>query len=307
MKNGTALALGVVGALAAVGAMKSRRGSRARESFDIERFVKQGVGVFYHGTTSMFSSFDPAYIRAQSNMKVGSGIYLTPDKHIALGYATGARNAVLPARVVDDLERVNPAAGKFLRLLVQRGNESRVDVPVWDEFYALAKKSYPNESDFDAVERMIGTDPNHLLDISQHVAGSRTAQRQEDSLFSLWGIGGPSGVPWYVYDYLDQLGVDSKVYRPKVYTLLVSGVRNVLVTGDGDVGRRARAQGHDAVVYTGQDVEDGVPEVVVFDPSRVRVVDVEAVIERPDEDDRSNFTLSYAKVGSVNRSRPKVR
>ena len=302
MKNGTALALGVVGALAAVGAMKSRRGSRARESFDIERFVKQGVGVFYHGTTSMFSSFDPAYIRAQSNMKVGSGIYLTPDKDIARGYATGARNAVLPARVVDDLERVNPAAGKMLRLLVQRGNEES-----WDEIYALAKQSYPNESGTDAVERMIGTDPNHLLDISHHVAGSRTAQRQEDSLFSLWGIGGPSGVPWYVYDYLDQVGVDSKIYRPKVYTLLVSGVRNVLVTGDGDVGRRARAQGHDAVVYTGSDVEDGVPEVVVFDPSKVRVVDVEAVIERPDEDDRSNFTLSYAKVGSRNRSRPRKR
>lgn len=302
MKNGTALALGVVGALAAVGAMKSRRGSRARESFDIERFVKQGCGVFYHGTTSMFSSFDPAYIRGQSNMKVGSGIYLTPDKDIARGYATGARNAMLPARVVDDLERVNPAAGQMLRLLVQRGNEEG-----WDEMVALAKQSYPNGSGHDAVERMIGIDPNHVFDISQHVVGSRTAQRQEESLFSLWGIGGPSGVPWYVYDYLDQLGVDSKVYRPKVYTLLVSGVRNVLVTGDSDVGRRARAQGHDAVVYTGSDVEDGVPEVVVFDPSKVRVVDVEAVIERPDEDDRSQFVLSYAKVGSRNRTRPRKR
>jgi len=301
VKDGTALALGIVGAVAAVGMMKSRRGSRSRASFDIENFVSTGTGVFYHGTTSMFSSFDPAYIRSQANMKVGSGIYLTPDKYIALGYATGARNAVIPASVVDDLERVNPAAGKMLRLLVQRGNEEEL----WDEIFALAKQSYPNESGIDAVERMIGTDTNHLLDISRHVDGSRTAQRQEASLFSLWGIGGPSGVPWYVYDYIDQLGVDSKVYRPKVYTLLVSGVRNVLVTDSQEMGRRARAQGYDAIVYTGRDVEDGVPEVVVLDPSKVRVVDVEAVIERPDEDDRSNFTLSYAKVGSRNRSRPR--
>ena len=302
MRDGTALALGIVGAVAAVGMMKSRRGSRSRASFDIENFVNAGTGVFYHGTTSMFSSFDPAYIRSQANMKVGSGIYLTPVKYIALGYATGARNAVIPASVVDDLERVNPAAGKMLRLLVQRGNEVS-----WDEIFALAKQSYPNESGIDALERMIGTDPNHLLDISHHVDGSRTVQRQEASLFSLWGIGGPAGVPWYVYDYIDQLGVDSKAYRPKVYTLLVSGVRNVLVTDSQERGRGARAQGYDAIVYTGRDVEDGVPEVVVLDPSKVRVVKVEAVVETPDPDEPSSRNLTYVPVGSVNRSRSKVR
>ena len=87
-----------------------------------------------------------------------------------------------------------------------------------------------------------------------------------------------------MFDALDRLGLDSSEYRPKVYTVEVSGLDRVLVTRSKAEAGKAKAKGYDAVVFCGSDLVDGVPEVVVFDPSNVRVTKVD-LVERSEPDD----------------------
>ena len=74
------------------------------------------------------------------------------------------------------------------------------------------------------------------------------------------------------------MGLDSAVYRPKVYTVVVT-VSHTLVTSSQPKARSARSRGYEAVVYYGPDLVLGVPEVAVFNPARVRIVNVEVLQE----------------------------
>jgi hypothetical protein len=72
------------------------------------------------------------------------------------------------------------------------------------------------------------------------------------------------------------MGLNSKVYRPKVYTVSVTATK-LLVTKNKSQASKARAKGFDCVVYHGTDLVGGVPEVAVFDPRAVKVRKVEVI------------------------------
>jgi hypothetical protein len=75
----------------------------------------------YHGTTASFREFDPAKCRRDLvDSYYGAGIFLTPSWDVAARYAWAARNAHLPASILDDLEARNGPAGRFFRLLHAR-------------------------------------------------------------------------------------------------------------------------------------------------------------------------------------------
>jgi hypothetical protein len=85
-----------------------------------------------------------------------------------------------------------------------------------------------------------------------------------------------TGLPDYAYKYLDEIGLDSKTYRPKVYTVTVT-VKNPLITANDSAAKAARHKGYDSVVFYGRDLVQGVPEVAVFNPSNVKVKHIEVV------------------------------
>jgi hypothetical protein len=127
------------------------------------------------------------------------------------------------------------------------------------------------------------------MDIAGHIEGSRYADAPEAAtLFDLWG-GVPKGTPAYIFDDMDAVGLDSSEYRPKVYTVSVSGLDKVLVTRSKPEAEKARSRGYDAVVFCGADLVDGVPEVVVFDPAKVRVTKVEVIDTSPSGDEHPYY------------------
>jgi superoxide dismutase len=250
-------------------------------------FVRGGPATLYHGTTRQFQRFDAAHIRHDliNRFYKAPGIFLTPRKVVAEEYAGAARNSLIHASVIDDLTRRNRGAGGVLGRLVREGQDA------WDSLFVDAKAAFPDaEMPIEALERMTGgVDPNTLMDIAGHIEGSRYADAPEAAtLFDLWG-GVPKGTPAYIFDDMDAVGLDSSEYRPKVYTVSVSGLDKVLVTRSKPEAEKARSRGYDAVVFCGADLVDGVPEVVVFDPAKVRVTKVEVIDTSPSGDEHPYY------------------
>ena len=259
------------------------------DSYGLDDLIRTGSGKLYHGTNRQFKRFDMAYIRHDliNRFYKAPGIFLTPRRATAEQYADAARNAMVPAVVVADLVRTNRGAGEVLTRLVGEGRDA------WDGLRAEAKAAFPDATYFEAMEMMTGgVDQNTLMDLAKHIEGTRYTDAPEEnslfeatnSLFALWGSAAPTSTPVWVFDALDRLGLDSSEYRPKVYTVEVSGLDRVLVTRSKAEAGKAKAKGYDAVVFCGSDLVDGVPEVVVFDPSNVRVTKVD-LVERSEPDD----------------------
>jgi len=258
------------------------------DAYGLGDLVRGGSAVLYHGTTRSFQRFDSAYVRHEliNRFYKAPGIFLTPKRGVAEEYSTAARNTMLPASVIEDLTRINRGAGDVLRRLVVEGRDA------WDGLFEDAVARFPDaETPAVALEMVTeGVDPNTLMDIAEYVEGSKYGGglRAETTLFDLWGMT-PTGTPDHVFTDMESVGLDTDAYRPKVYTVAVSGLERVLVTKSKSEAARARKQGYDAVVFCGADLVDGVPEVVVFDPSRVRVTKVEVVRYAPADDENPYY------------------
>lgn len=258
------------------------------DTYGLRALVRGGEATLFHGTTRSFRRFDSAYIRHEliNQFYKAPGIFLTPKRGVAEEYSTAARNTMIPATVVDDLTRINRGAGEVLGKFVTQGYD------VWDGLFEDAVARFPDaESPVAALEMVTGgVDTNTLMDIAKYVEGSRAAEgsTSETTLFDLWGMT-PTGTPDHVFTDLESVGLDADPYRPKVYTVEVSGLEQVLVTKSKSEAAQARRNGYDAVVFCGSDLVGGVPEVVVFDPSKVRITKVDVVRWEPSDDSYPYF------------------
>lgn len=221
----------------------------------LDGLVRGEPTTLYHGTTASFRKFDLSKSRDELvNQFYGKGIFLTPSRRVAWKYASANRNMGFPPSIIQKVRRKNADAGDFLALLVKHGDDA------WE------MERSPGVSwaaSFDEID----VDLNTVRDVAAYVIGSKIKPMPTDNtnIFSM-----STGMPDWVYDDLDDLGVDSSLYRPKVYTVTVQ-VDNVLVTARKASARAARRKGYDAVVFHGQGLVDGVPEVAVFDPNKVRI------------------------------------
>lgn len=254
------------------GALRVARRFLLAQSFDLAHYRLEGLTTgqpvtLYHGTTKMFQRFDLKKSRDELvNDFYGPGIFLSPSKRVAERYAEANRNIGFDPDIIDDMKRKNPNAGAFLQSLFDKGNDA------WDIMFESLDSPYPGDA---LQEHLKGVDPNTLSDIASYILGSKVTPLG----------GGPdaldmfstrSGAPSYVYDQIDELGLDSKAYRPKVYTVAVKAT-NPLVTANAGQARNAKKKGFDCVVYHGTRLVDGVPEVAVFDPRLVTIKSIEVV------------------------------
>jgi hypothetical protein len=238
--------------------------------YGLDGLLRGEVATLYHGTTRSFKAFDISKSRTDLvDAYSGGGIFLTPSKRVAEQYADANRNIGFDPEIVDDLKRRNPAAGAFMESLYTRGDDA------WDlvtpETLGVAPEDYA-----DAFTRFTGgVDPNVIADVCRYVIGSKLkphlGAEEPLNIFHM-----RTGLPDYMYGNLDELGLDSAMYRPKVYTVAVR-VRRSLVTASKSMAKKARSAGYDSVVYYGPDLVGGVPEVAVFSPSDVQIRQVEVV------------------------------
>ena len=193
--------------------------------------------------------------------------FLTPSKAVAEKYANANRNIGFEPEIIDDLKRKNRPAGEFMGELYSKGRDA------WDDLIEKMKVLYPDEAPGLAVDKHLKVDGNLIDDVCGYIIGSKIVPTGMDAptLFSM-----SSGAPDWVYDELDQIGIDSGKYRPKVYTVVVT-VKKPLITSSKAQAKSAHQKGYDSVVFYGSDLVAGVPEVAVFDPGDVKIRHVEAV------------------------------
>ncbi len=241
-------------------ASRYKEAGRYRASFDelayygLDGMLEGKPTTLYHGTTAWFRKFDLSKSRDELvNQFYGSGIFLTPKKSVAGRYANANRNIGFPPEIIKDFKRVDPKGGAFMEALYKQG-DSAWETFDWQSDPALEDKA---QDIADTTDWIIGTKTKRLT------GGGFT------SIFSM-----DSGMPEYAYDELDELGLNSLKYRPKVYTVTVN-VKNTLVTASKSEARGAKSKGYDSVIYTGSDLVDGVPEVAVFVPRKVAIKKVE--------------------------------
>lgn len=208
----------------------------------------------YHGTTAWFRKFDLSKSRDELvNQFYGSGIFLTPKKSVAGQYANANRNIGFPPEIIKDFKRVDPKGGAFMETLYKQG-DSAWEMFDWQSDPALEDKA------------------QDIADLTDWIIGTKTKRPTGGGFTSIFSMS--SGMPEYIYDRLDDLGLNSLKYRPKVYTV-TANVKNPLVTASKSEARKAKSKGYDSVIYTGSDLVDEVPEVAVFDPRKVAILKVE--------------------------------
>lgn len=249
--------------------------------YDLDGLMDGRPVTLYHGTTKLFRHFSMDKSRDELVEKFyGRGIFLTPRKRVAVQYAEANRNIGFEPSIIDDLKRKNPNAAKFLRTLYAHGRDG------WELY--LEQNGFknenpaPGEGSLDTVsflKHLGGVDPNTLGDLAEYIIGSKMKRGvAPDDLEEVMNIfhGAPTGTPEWAYKELDEIGIDSKVYRPKVYTAVVT-VSNTLVTASKSQASKARSKGYECVVYFGPDLVEGVPEVAVFNLRAVRIKHIEVV------------------------------
>jgi len=243
------------------------------QEYGLEGLTNGTPVTLYHGTTKTFRTFDLNQSRDDLvNKYYGKGIFLSPSKRIAELYAEANRNIGFNPSIIDDLKRKNPGAGDFLSRLVAVGadawEQALKDLGFWNDGPTATTVGH----DMDGFKKYLGgVDSNTLSDIADYIIGSTSKPLRDET-------GNPffqsTGTPSYIYDQLDEVGLNSKIYRPKVYTVTTT-VQNTLVTKSKSLASKARSKGYEAVFYYGTDLVRGEPEVAVFSPRNVKVRKIE--------------------------------
>lgn len=232
----------------------------------------------YHGTTRSFKTFDMSKSRDDLvNKFYGAGIFLVPSKRVAEKYANANRNIGFDPSIIDDLRQKNKNAGEFLQAMFSHGADGWE--MYWKEHGFLKEDPLPGEGVLDMddfIKHLGGVDPNTLGDIVGYIIGSAKKPLGADNEGNINVFSQSSGAPGWLYDLLDEVGLDSSEYRPKVYTVDVR-VSNPLVTSSKSQAKSARSKGYDCVIYYGSDLVGGVPEVAVFSASNTKIQKVEVV------------------------------
>lgn len=241
------------------------------EDWNLEGLTQARPVTLYHGTTKSFHTFDPSKSRSELVDKYyGAGVFLTPSKRVAEKYAEANRNIGFEPTLIDDLKTKNAPAAVFLQALYTRGDAA------WDLWTPETLGVAPGDDYMEALTKLTGgIDPNTLADVGRWILGSKVkSMMQEDDTLSLFSQS--TGMPDWVYGQLAEIGLDADKYRPKVYTVTVT-VSNTLVTANRAQARSAKRKGYECVVYYGTDLVDGVPEVAVFNPHKVKIGHVEVI------------------------------
>lgn len=222
-----------------------------------------GRKLLYHGTTTMFDTFDLSKCREDLVAGFyGCGIFFSPSKIVARLYAFADRNTKLDPMVIQDLKAVNPGAGQFLETLYLFGNDA------WKVLDTIGIE------DFNTL--LAGVDGNTLDTISEYIAGTKNVPESRGGFVNIFEQS--TGAPDWLYNDLDTIGVDSSVYRPKVYSVKLH-LDNVLVTDSSDEAERAQRMGFDGVVFCGANLVNDKPEIAVFDTRNIDIVKVEVLTD----------------------------
>ena len=248
------------------------------EYWNLDKLVAGQPTTLYHGTTMSFRKFDLNKSRDDLvNRFYGRGLFFTPSKKVGRLYAEANRNIGFDKSIISDLSSKNRNAGEFLQYLYKYGQDGWEkywqDKGFWNEDPAPGEGSVRLE---EFEKHLGGVDSDTLQEIADYIIGSASKPLGDSGGGFVNIFSQSTGAPSWIYDSLDQVGLDSKAYRPKLYTVTVT-VDNPLVTNRKASAKNARSKGYDSVIYHGPDLVQGVPEVAVFNANKVKIKRIEVL------------------------------
>ncbi|NIT77334.1 MAG: hypothetical protein GWN58_23045 [Anaerolineae bacterium] len=251
--------------------LAAQKADQIVDSYGLRPLLEGQPVTLYHGTTRQFAKFDLSKSREDLVKNYyGAGIFLTPSKRVAWKYADANRNIGFDPEIITEMKRINRNVGTFLEWLYKYGYERG-----WEILIEKLRKKVPEDQPItEEMDKFFGgIDHNAMNDIAPYIIGSKfKVNRGGDDFINIFDT--RTGLPDYVYDDLDKVGLNSKKYRPKVYTVTAKA-QKVLVTKSKAKAKTARQKGYDAVIFYGSDLVDNVPEVAIFDPKNVRITKVQ--------------------------------
>lgn len=234
-----------------------------------DQFIKLIEGkkaVFYHGTNVDFKKFNPSTAKKNRNDKFfGGGIFLTPNFSTANRYANANMNNSLHISILDKAKKVDKRLYSFMYDLYYKGNSTWSDKK-HREFLDMYEF---RDVDMNEIADIVNLIPNSQSQ-KDYTKGDDTSMAEIADLFSNTS----SALDFYHIENLKKLGLGD--YRTRVLTVEVNGGgASILVT---DNQKQARKSNDDLIiVYSHDDLVDGVPELIVRDAKRIKIIGSEVV------------------------------
>jgi hypothetical protein len=247
----------------------------ARKYKTAEEFVNAQGKPVYHGTTRVFTNFDISKTNAIRAKEFGTptrGISLSSSQEIADRYAGAAQNKLLPIDAIKILKEKYPEIGRIAEKLYKYGDSS-VNADEWIQGGKIGDK--------------LGVDINIAYDVASAIPGSKISPEYS-------GIPGFGGHDPQINSAnsalfrMKQAGIDtSKIHNRhtlEAYINPTARIYDIGYVGDKTHGDKtifanlilskkidqAKKDGFDGVSFQTEQSVGNKPEIVVFDPSKIK-------------------------------------
>ena len=212
--------------------------------------------VVYHGTNQDFDEFNIDRSKTERNKHFqGDGMFFSENEYTAEQYSNSQINQFYDKDLVIDelIKSGKPNTAEFIKWQTELG---------FAKAWELAEEKHGTWSNIDiALEKEGVTDSNDISDIAEWIAGS---EEEKSSAFGEFLY-----LPDSIKEIAKRLGISK--YTPKPQTLAVYlKAENILETDNQEEAKNARANGYDAVKYTGPDRVGDSPEWIIFDPTQIK-------------------------------------
>ena len=265
----------------------------------------------FHGTNRKFDQHCESKNRTVLNDEFqGDWICYTKNIDVAWKYSHAARNQVFDKSLF--LEDTNKFISKYpdikedflilTNLLLNKGDDA------WDEFYDIYSKKHNHKLEdagkyfFDKirdVENNSEFDFNEFLDTLNEVEYSKLAQPDDNiDIFSQY----IPQISTYSINFLTKLGFDKSLPENRVLVSEIS-YNNLLETNSREEAKKAKENGYDLVIYSGEGCVDGEPEYLVANPRQVNVLDI--IVEHVKIEYVDEFKTSWTEEKSYSSKKPK--
>tara|TARA_Y100000034_G_scaffold50613_1_gene62343 strand:+ start:9122 stop:9979 length:858 start_codon:yes stop_codon:yes gene_type:complete len=283
---------------------------------DIENYLQekqQKTINLLHGTNRKYEKHCSSKNRTVLNDKYqGDWICYTKNIEVAWKYAKAARNQCFDKQLflndtenfLNDYPNVKNDLLVLTNLLLDKGSE------VWDEFYEYYSKEHnidindTPKSFFDKIREIENTsnfDINDFMDALEEVEYSKLAEPDDNINFFSNNI---KQISQSNIEFLKSIGFDSSLPENRVLVSEVS-YNKLLETTSREEAKKARENGYDLVIYSGEGCVDNEPEYLIADPRQVTVKNI--IIENIQLEYLDELKTSWREKKEYSTKRPKFK
>jgi len=267
--------------------------------------------ILFHGTNRKFTEHKMEKNRSVLNNNYqGDWVCYTKDFSVAWKYSSAKRNNQMDKvdflnETKEVFSKISPEVADFMVDFSEKMMKGGWDTG-WDD--AVAKFIIDSNVNKETAhfefsqkirehESKLNFDINDFCDCLESVEysnmGSSNSLDDVMSLFSDNTSGG--GLGFHDAEMLKGMGYDKILPEERVLESYVKA-NKVLKTKSRAAAKKARENGYDLVIYSGEDCVDNQPEYLISDPSQIELIAINKRVAYEEEEDDSCYTITSYKV-----------